>query len=313
MLLKPLTLIAIPVGIAAWSTAVPAGWSATAAARSLQGSTAEISLAQAEGSAADRTAVCPPSALSRIAHYRVQAGDTLDSIATQYNLVPPTLVRLNPNLQNELAVGQDILVPPFNGIVVTVARGQTWEQVASQYQSRADVLFEVNGCETVVPERVFVPGLGWLTGAATAANNTADMPLRGYPLPETTDTLVAYGWQTDPTAEKLVFNTGVTLASSSGTAVLAVGDGTVAFAGEDNIYGNLVVVNHQQGLQTRYANLGSVAVSVGQGVKQGATLGTVAPYADSPESFLFFEVRQNSDLGWIAQDPQTYIPALAIR
>lgn len=259
----------------------------------------------------DRASICPPSALSRMTRHRIAAGETLDAIAAQYELVAPTLLRLNPSLQSSLPVGTEILVPPFNGIVVSVPSGQSWEQVAERYSSRADVLFEINGCQAVVPGQVFVPGLNWLTTSRPASSSD---PLKGYPLPEGSDILSAYGWQPDLTAAELVFNTGVTLAAAPGTSVLAVGEGTVAFAGQDSIYGSLVVVNHQQGLQTRYANLGSLVVAQGESVRQGTPLGTVAAdSSDSSESFLFFEVRLNSDLGWVAQDPQDYIPALAVR
>lgn len=271
------------------------------------------SLAQATAPA---NSLCPPSALSRFSRHSVQAGETLDAIAQQNNLVTATLLRLNPNLpEGRLPVGQEIVVPPYNGIVVTVPQGRTWDQVAAQYESRADVLFEINGCQAAVPERIFIPGLNWLTrlAAGPAANSRASNPLKGYPLPQEAEILTAYGWQPDPATQKLVFNTGVTLAVNPGTPALVVGEGTVAFAGEDAVYGNLVVVNHQQGLQTRYANLASVSVSVGQNVKQGTPLGFVADYDASETSFLFFEVRLNSDLGWIAQDPQDYIPALIIR
>ncbi|HEY9760964.1 MAG TPA: M23 family metallopeptidase [Trichocoleus sp.] len=274
-------------------------------------------LAQA---AAPANSLCPPSALSRFSRHRVQAGETLDAIAQQNNLVTATLLRLNPNLPSgRLPVGQEIVVPPYNGIVVTVPRGQSWDQVASQYESRADVLFEINGCQATVPERIFVPGLNWLTRLAPTASNAsgsnsrASNPLKGYPLPQEAEILTTYGWQPDPTTQKLVFNTGVSLAANPGTPALVVGEGTVAFAGEDAVYGNLVVINHQQGLQTRYANLASVSVAVGQSIKQGTSVGFVADPSSGETSFLFFEVRLNSDRGWIAQDPQDYIPALIIR
>ncbi|HEY9737686.1 MAG TPA: M23 family metallopeptidase [Trichocoleus sp.] len=302
-----LGLAALPLGVQAATSAAP-----VAIAQAVESDSAP-------GAASDqRTAACPPSAISRFTRHRVQSGETVETIAEQYRLQPPTLLRLNPNLSNSLSVGQEIVVPPFNGIVVTVPQGQTWEQVATRYQSRSDVLFEVNGCQAAVPERVFVPGLNWLTGgtATASSSGTASLsnnPLRGYPLPAAASILAAYGWQTDPAQGKLIFNTGVTLAAAPTTTVLAAGDGVVAFAGEDNVYGNLVVINHQQGLQTRYANLSSVAVTAGQTVRQGASIGTIAPYGEAPESFLFFEVRLNSDLGWVAQDPQNYIPSLAVR
>jgi murein DD-endopeptidase MepM/ murein hydrolase activator NlpD len=261
---------------------------------------------------------CPAPVLSRLSSHRVARGETLETIAEQYNLISATILGLNPNIQSgSLRVGQDLVIPPFNGIRVTVPQGQTWQEVAQAYNSRADVLFEVNGCVSAVPREVFVPGVNWFPGVQTVATprtaeGSGNALLGGYPLPNRTDVVVNYGWQPAPGQDELVFNTGIALSTDANTPVLAVGNGTVAFAGEDQIYGNLVVVNHERGLQTRYANLGSVTVEVGQRIQQGATLGRVGA-ATSEESFLFFEVRLNSEMGWVAQDPQDHVPSLALR
>jgi murein DD-endopeptidase MepM/ murein hydrolase activator NlpD len=119
--------------------------------------------------------------------------------------------------------------------------------------------------------------------------------------------VTSYGWQLNPTTNEFVFESGVNLQAESGTPVLAAGAGTVAFAGTEGTYGNLVVVNHAQGLQTRYAQLGTVTVQVGQQISAGMQLGVVGTLESSP-SFLHFEVRSNSNLGWVAQDPGSYIP-----
>ncbi|MGF1569095.1 MAG: peptidoglycan DD-metalloendopeptidase family protein [Nodosilinea sp.] len=259
---------------------------------------------------------CPQPALERLTQHRVAAGETLDSIAQQYGLIPATVMGLNPTTQGgTVAAGQTLTIPPYNGIRVTVTPGQTWEQVAQTYNSRADVLFEVNGCVSTVPATVFVPGVNWFPGVRTAATGTAasQSPLQGYPLPGPTDVVINYGWQPDLSQNTLVFNTGVGLASAENTPVLAVGAGTVAFAGADPIYGNLVVINHAQGLQTRYANLAATYVKVGQAISQDDELGQVGPNPEGDSSFLFFEVRLNSSMGWVAQDPQDFVPTLAQR
>lgn len=282
---------------------------------------------------AQSSARCPQPALSRLVRHRVATGETLESIAQGYGLLSATLVGFNPDLQaGAVRPGQELLVPPFNGIRVTVPRGQTWQQVAAAYNTRADVLFEVNGCPSAVPAAVFVPGVNWFPGLALAAASppaASASPLQGYPLPQRSQIVVNYGWQPDPVQDRLVFNTGVALASAASTPVLAVGPGTVAFAGRDATYGNLVVINHAQGLQTRYANLTAPEVRAGQTVRQGDRLGTVAPRESGPESgpengpesgpesspdtFVFFEVRLNSSMGWVAQNPAEFVPALVIR
>lgn len=176
------------------------------------------------------------------------------------------------------------------------------------------MLFEVNGCVSTVPATIFLPGVNWFPGVATAAATAAPAtPLQGYPLPQRSQVIVNYGWQPDPAQGKLVFNTGVALASAASTPALAVGAGTVAFAGTDATYGNLVVVNHAQGLQTRYANLAALNVRAGQTVRQGDRLGAIAPPEGDSDTFLFFEVRLNSTAGWVAQDPQDYVPTMVLR
>ncbi|WOD37783.1 M23 family metallopeptidase [Nodosilinea sp. E11] len=266
---------------------------------------------------------CPQPVLSRLTRHRVAQGETLDTIAQRYGLLPATIMGLNAAVQGgAVRPGEELLIPPYNGLRVSVAPGQTWQQVAEAYNSRADVLFEVNGCVSTVPASVFVPGVNWFPGVRTTASAPAASasPLGGYPLPQRSQVIVNYGWQPDPAQGKLVFNTGVALASPPSNAVLAVGPGTIAFAGTDAIYGNLVVVNHAQGLQTRYANLANLDVRAGQTVRQGDRLGAVAPgdgnggtTRSGANSFLFFEVRLNSSAGWVAQNPQDFVPAMVLR
>lgn len=262
---------------------------------------------------------CPEPALSRLTRHQVAAGETLESIAQQYKLIPATILGFNPTIQSgRVTVGQELLLPPFNGIRVSVPQGQTWQDVAQAYNSRADVLFEINGCVTAVPSEVFVPGVNWFPGVQTVSTpapevEAANALLGGYPLPTRSTVIINYGWQPAPDQEDLVFNTGIALAAQPQTPVLAVGNGTVAFAGSDQVYGNLVVVNHDRGLQTRYANLAAMNVEAGQRIRQGDPLGQVGAGEGTNGSFLFFEVRLNSDMGWVAQDPQDYVPSLALR
>jgi murein DD-endopeptidase MepM/ murein hydrolase activator NlpD len=259
------------------------------------------------------------AALSRLVRHKIAAGETLESIAQKYDLIPATLMGMNPVLRNgNTPVGAEIVVPPYNGIRVEVPAGQTIRDIAKTYNVRADVLFEVNGCQTT-PKVAFVPGVNWSpnatsSGTGRAAGNPATV-LTGYPLPGNATTLLGYGWRLRSTNGTVAFHSGVDLAAKPGTRVLAVADGTVAFAGNRDLYGNMVVINHQQGWQTRYAQLTSLKVKAGQTVRKGTPIGLVGQTGrpSSSDPHLHFELRSNSSLGWVAEDPARYLQSFKTR
>jgi len=260
--------------------------------------------------------LCPEPALSRLRRHRIAAGETLTSLAQRYNLVPATLMGLNPSLRGGSApVGAEIVIPPYNGIRVEVPAGSAWRDVAAAYGVRADVLFEVNGCQQAAPRVVFVPGVNWSPNPSTSTPVEAAQPvpmLARYPLPAEAEVLAGYGWQADFRTSELVFHSGVDLQAAAGTAVLAAQEGTVAFAGSQGNYGNLVVINHGGGLQTRYAQMATVEVTVGQVVRQGDRIGTVGQTGNATTPHLHFEVRSNSTVGWVAESPTQFFPSMEV-
>ncbi len=256
--------------------------------------------------AAPPNSVCQAPALSRLVRHKVAAGETLEGIARKYNLIPATLMGMNPVLRTGNApIGADILIPPYNGIRAEVAVGESLRSVAAHYRVRPDVLFEINGCQPA-PRVVFVPGVNWSPLEEQSAPQANSGELSGYPLSANASVVLGYGWYLPTGRDQPVFHTGLDLAAALGAPVLAIADGTIAFAGQQGAYGNLVVINHQQGYQTRYAQLGTVKVKTGQTVKRGATIATVGktgtPSSSAPH--LHFEVRSNSKLGWVAEDPK---------
>lgn len=248
---------------------------------------------------------CPPAALSQVVNHRVEGGETLHGLAAQYGLLPTTLSAMNPNVsaQGSLPRGRVIEIPPFNGSVAQVRSGQTWQSLAERYGSRADLLFEINGCPDTLPSRVFIPGGNRVPSQTASASLT-------YPLPAPTRLVLSYGWQPHPQKDELMFNSGIAFSAAPGTEVKSAANGIVAFVGENN--GTLMmVVNHRSGLQTRYGNLNNVEFNVGDSVTGGGRLGTVA--GNSAESFMYFEVRTNSNEGWVARDPGLYLSELDLQ
>lgn len=99
------------------------------------------------------------------------------------------------------------------------------------------------------------------------------------------------------------FHTGLDIATSNGTPIQAAADGTVTYAGYHYSYGNLLIINHANGVQTYYAHCSQLYVSVGSVVSQGQTIAAVGSTGNSTGPHLHLEVRTNGT----AQNPQNYL------
>ncbi|WP_225773293.1 M23 family metallopeptidase [Inquilinus sp. Marseille-Q2685] len=100
-------------------------------------------------------------------------------------------------------------------------------------------------------------------------------------------------------------NQGINISAPAGTPIKAAGPGTVAYAGNElRGYGNLVLIQHGDGLVTAYAHAASLSVKKGDQVTAGQSIGTVGQTGavDAPQ--LHFEVRKNS----APVDPKQYLP-----
>lgn len=91
------------------------------------------------------------------------------------------------------------------------------------------------------------------------------------------------------------FHTGIDYAGSSGDPFVAAATGTVVSAGRQGNYGNCILVDHGNGIQTRYAHASKLLVNVGQSVSQGETIGLVGSTGRSTGSHLHFEIIVNGD------------------
>jgi murein DD-endopeptidase MepM/ murein hydrolase activator NlpD len=102
-------------------------------------------------------------------------------------------------------------------------------------------------------------------------------------------------------------HTGTDVAAPKGTAILAARGGVVTISTYNNSYGNYVVVQHDNGIATLYAHMSSRAVSEGQIVTQGQTLGYVGSTGSSTGNHLHLEFRVNGK----RQDALNYYPNLS--
>ena len=99
-----------------------------------------------------------------------------------------------------------------------------------------------------------------------------------------------FGWRTHPIAGEPAFHRGIDFSAPAGTTVSASAAGVVSFIGPADAYGKLVVVNHGDRVQSRYAHLEGIEVTTGMAVAPGQRIGRVGSTGRSTGPHLHFEL-----------------------
>jgi murein DD-endopeptidase MepM/ murein hydrolase activator NlpD len=125
------------------------------------------------------------------------------------------------------------------------------------------------------------------------------------PMPGDFDITSAFGSRSDPFTRGLAMHTGIDFRAPTGTHVRTAAPGKVVEAGWMGGYGQMVEIDHGNGVTTRYAHLSSIEVDVGDQVVRGEVVGKVGSTGRSTGPHLHYEVRIDGD----AVDPMRFIRA----
>lgn len=102
-----------------------------------------------------------------------------------------------------------------------------------------------------------------------------------------------YGKRTDPFHGRQQMHKGVDFAGQMGADVVATGAGVVTWAGKRYGYGQLVEINHGNGLSTRYGHCQEILVKVGERVEQGTSIALMGSSGRSTGPHVHYEVLKN--------------------
>lgn len=114
-----------------------------------------------------------------------------------------------------------------------------------------------------------------------------------------------FGFRRDPKTGGRRMHSGVDFAAGMGTPLYATADGVVTHAGWGSGYGRLVKIQHEFGIETRYAHMSKMRVKVGQRVSRGDRIGDMGASGRVTGVHLHYEVR----VGGKAVNPMIYIKA----
>jgi len=241
--------------------------------------------------------------------YKVQSGDTLTGIARHFGVSMMTVWWANDlTAKDALHIGQTLVIPPMNGVVVTVSTSDTLESLAARYGVQPSDIIDANNLSDpnlVVGQTLTVPG-------ARAAGIATPKPVahvatttRATSRPTTTRTThvvsgpAAYSggrflWPVAGGYISQYFHYGhyaIDIAADPGTKVMAAASGTVIFAGwKNNGGGYQVWISHGSNLYTTYNHMMSVSVGRGQSVSRGQQVGRVGMTGNATGPHCHFEV-----------------------
>jgi len=136
------------------------------------------------------------------------------------------------------------------------------------------------------------------------AHTLVAVPVRK-PITGNVDMSSPFGMRLDPFNGRPATHTGIDLRGDVGESVHATATGKVTIASREGGYGNMVEINHGNGLATRYGHLSKILVKVGQFVRIGETIGLIGSTGRSTGPHLHYETRVNGE----AVDPQKFLRA----
>ena len=253
--------------------------------------------------------------------YVVEPGDCLSIIAEKNNMSIDEIKELNPDIESDDDIYYDDrlnVTVPKAAVQILVEKQETYEE-----EYNAEVVYEDDNSMYIGETEVVqegVPGKHIVTDLVTYKGDTETdrEQLEENVQVAAVAQIVKRGTKSKPTYMFPVTNWNVTsnfgyrwgrlhagtdVGVPIGTTVRASRGGQVITAGWVGGYGNCVIIDHGDGVATRYGHLSEVTVSVGQYVDQGEQIALSGNTGRSTGPHLHFEIRINGE----AVDPLPYL------
>lgn len=175
-------------------------------------------------------------------------------------------------------------------------------EVSSLYGLKPDPAFQDDDPASASLQQFYALRMTAMTGAASVGIGMGDMRqastsewlrLAAAPTlwPVQGRVTGSFGERIDPFSGEGAFHRGVDIATDIGTRIIAPADGVVRYSDIMNGYGRTVLIDHGNGISTLYGHMSGFAVSPGQLVHRGDTIGYVGQSGRSTGPHLHYEVR----------------------
>ncbi len=227
-----------------------------------------------------------------------------EALKTQYQTLENTVTSTNAKLTSLESLASDVALTYGFGRSSRPELPQALLTLATQSNSTLEAsynasLYAFNLLKTTAlnpPTDPVVRGL-----FSTPALDRADVPTLW---PVHGQITGGFGERMDPLSGEEAVHNGIDISAPKGTEVEATGDGVVLEAGRhESGYGNEIIIDHGNGIKTKYAHLSEVYVVVGQEVREGEVIGAVGMTGRSTGPHLHYEVM----VGQLHVNPAKYL------
>lgn len=247
----------------------------------------------AEKSAEKTAAKKGAAKTSGVRTYSVRAGDYLSKIADEQN-VSGGWEKLYSDNRESVGTDPSLIHPGLKLSIGKKAKATTGATGTTKTESSSSSSSSSSKTESSSSDS---------TATTQSADTTSSSS--GFTLP-VGGSSVSTGYRVAGSMWSSGYHTGVDFVVPTGTALKAVGAGTVVSAGWGGAYGNQVVIKLADGYYAQYAHLSSLSVSSGQTVTEGQQVGLSGATGNVTGPHLHFEIRTTPDYGSDV-DPVAYL------
>jgi len=249
----------------------------------------------------------------KVVMYSVQKGDTISTIAQKYGISEDTIRWANYLNSDDISVGDELKILPVTGITHKVVRGDTVYTIAKKYNAESQAIADFPLNDFANPETFsLVEGQIITIPDGIKPSEQSSAPKRQVyiaqgPIPVSPG---GFTWPLHGEVSQFAswYHMALDITSPVGTPLVAAHNGTVTKVSVgtwDGGYGTSVAVDNGAGIESHYAHLNGVNVSVGQSVTGGKTVvGWIGMTGRTTGPHVHFEIRKNGAL----MNPMAFLP-----
>jgi len=221
-----------------------------------------------------------------VTEYSVKAGDSLSSIAANFNISIETILWANDlTRRSVIKPGQKLVILPVSGAFHLVKKGDTISEISEAYKGKTEEIIALNNLsgegDIFIGDILVIPGGEKPSKVSHIASVSSSASADFYMFP--CEGVITQG---------LHYYNAIDVANKCGSPIVAASGGTVQRAGWGfKVEGQRVTIQHSNGVVTFYGHLSRIIVAPGQTVNRGDIIGYMGETGHATGCHLHFDVR----------------------